>query len=206
MLYICTFSLLFAWFCLSGSNSKMVYQYLVYVSLQNTSGTNLRLFPACFMLPVIPGPTKCCKTHASILLESFVKMCRDEYTIEWFPQYEWSHSTETHGVHWNLHIRNSHTGRCWSRRNFHLHDDVIKWKHFPRYWPSVRGIHRSPHKGQWRRDLMFSFICARMNGWVSNRETGDLRCCRAHYDVIVMYHIFPKSGDRIKKHTRPVTW
>ena len=29
-----------------------------------------------------------------------------------------------------------------------LHDDVIKWKHFPRYWPFVRGIHRSrwiPH-------------------------------------------------------------
>ena len=32
-----------------------------------------------------------------------------------------------------------------------LHDVVIKWKHFPRYWPFVRGIHRSPvnspHKG-----------------------------------------------------------
>ena len=28
------------------------------------------------------------------------------------------------------------------------HDDVIKWKHFPRYWPFVWGIHRSrwiPH-------------------------------------------------------------
>ena len=25
-----------------------------------------------------------------------------------------------------------------------IHDDVIKWKHFPRYWPFVRGIHRSP--------------------------------------------------------------
>ena len=28
------------------------------------------------------------------------------------------------------------------------HDDVIKWNHFPRYWPFVRGIHRSrwiPH-------------------------------------------------------------
>ena len=28
------------------------------------------------------------------------------------------------------------------------HDDVIKWKHFPRYWPFVRVIHRSrwiPH-------------------------------------------------------------
>ena len=34
------------------------------------------------------------------------------------------------------------------------HDDVIKWKNFPRYWPFVRGIHRSPvnsqNKGQWR--------------------------------------------------------
>ena len=31
------------------------------------------------------------------------------------------------------------------------HDDVIKWKHFPRYWSFMRGIHRSPvnspHKG-----------------------------------------------------------
>ena len=24
-----------------------------------------------------------------------------------------------------------------------MHDDVIKWKYFPRYWPFVRGIHRS---------------------------------------------------------------
>ena len=24
------------------------------------------------------------------------------------------------------------------------HDDVIKWKHFPCYWPFVRGIHWSP--------------------------------------------------------------
>ena len=39
------------------------------------------------------------------------------------------------------------------------HDDVIKWKHFPRCWLFVRGIHRSPvnslHKGQWRRALTF---------------------------------------------------
>ena len=42
-------------------------------------------------------------------------------------------------------------------------DDVIKWKRFPRYWPFVRGIHRSPvnspHKGHWRGTLMFSLIC-----------------------------------------------
>ena len=31
---------------------------------------------------------------------------------------------------------------------YFVHDDVIKWKHFPRNWPFVRGIHRSrwiPH-------------------------------------------------------------
>ena len=71
-----------------------------------------------------------------------------------------------------------------------FHDDVIKWKHFPRYWPFVRGIHRSPvnspHKVQWCRALMFSLICAWINGWVNNRETGDLRRHRAHYDVSVM--------------------
>ena len=29
------------------------------------------------------------------------------------------------------------------RKYDYIHDDVIKWQHFPRYWPSVRGIHRS---------------------------------------------------------------
>ena len=71
------------------------------------------------------------------------------------------------------------------------HDDVIKWKHFPRYWPFVRGIHRSPvnstHKGQWGGALMFSLICVWINGWVNNCEAGDLRRYRAHYDVIVMH-------------------
>ena len=67
------------------------------------------------------------------------------------------------------------------------HDDVIKWKHFPRYWPFVRGIHRSSHKGQWRGALMFSLIWAWINGWVNNRQTGDLRRHRAHHDVIVKH-------------------
>ena len=71
-----------------------------------------------------------------------------------------------------------------------LHDDVIKWKHFPRYWPFVRGIHRwpvdSPHKGQWRGVWMFSLICAWTNDWGNNRDTGDLRRHRAYYDVTVM--------------------
>ena len=71
--------------------------------------------------------------------------------------------------------------------------DVIKWKHFPRYWPFVRRIHRStvnsPHEGQWRGALMFSLICARINGWVNNYEAGDLRRHCTHYDVIIMLHV-----------------
>ena len=68
----------------------------------------------------------------------------------------------------------------WSAESeTHIHDDVIKWKHFPRCWSFVQGIHRSPvnspHKGQWRGALMFSLIA------------GDLRRHRAHYDVIVMF-------------------
>ena len=66
------------------------------------------------------------------------------------------------------------------------HDDVIRW----RYWPFVRGIHRSPvnspHKGQWRGALMYYLICARINSWVNSREAGDLRRLRGHYDVNVM--------------------
>ena len=44
----------------------------------------------------------------------------------------------------------------------------------------------SPHKGQWRGALMFSLICAWTNGWANNRDVGDLRRHRTHYDVTVM--------------------
>ena len=69
-------------------------------------------------------------------------------------------------------------------------DDASKWKHFSRYWPFVRGIHRSPvnslHKGQWRGALTFSLICVWINGWINSREAGDLRRYRINYDVTVM--------------------
>ena len=77
----------------------------------------------------------------------------------------------------------------WMAR-YLLHVDVIKWKHFPRYWPFEQGIHQSPvnspHKGQWHGALMFSLSCAWINRWVNNREAGDLRCHHAHYDITVM--------------------
>ena len=79
------------------------------------------------------------------------------------------------------------------------HDDVIKWKHFPRYWRCVRGIHRSPvnslHKGQWRGTLMFFWICAWINSWVNNREAGDLRRHHARYGVTVMSKPCPNPSN-----------
>ena len=53
---------------------------------------------------------------------------------------------------------------------------------------------------------MFTFTCARINGWVNNREAGDLRRYRAHYDVIVMCYelietamkLFPVGGPIVK--------
>ena len=88
--------------------------------------------------------------------------------------------------------------KCWILSHVSLkvvwwcpfYDDVIKWKHYPRNWPFMWWIHRSPvnsrHKGQWRGALVFSLICAWINGWVNYRETGDFRRHRAHYDVTVM--------------------
>ena len=35
-------------------------------------------------------------------------------------------------------------GFSWDTEVPSTYDDVIIWKHFPRYWPFVRGIHRSP--------------------------------------------------------------
>ena len=59
------------------------------------------------------------------------------------------------------------------------------------------GIHRSPVnsplKGLWRGALMFSLICAWINGWVNNREAGELRRHRDHYDFTVMSWDFQGS-------------
>ena len=97
-------------------------------------------------------------------------------------------------------------------------DDVIKWELFPRYWPFVRGIHRSPlnspHKGQWRGALMFSLIWPWINGWVNNREAGDLRHHHAHYDVSVMAREGMPCGRNVSFcctrnyacHQQPIDW
>ena len=103
-----------------------------------------------------------------------------------WPQGKWSFS---------FFIYSLATRRCGSNsksvvseQTFRIHDDFIKWKHFPCYWPFVQGIHwspvNSPHKGEWRKALMFSLMCAWMNSWVNNGEAGDLRCHCTHYDIL----------------------
>ena len=74
---------------------------------------------------------------------------------------------------------------------------VIKWKHFPHYWPFVRGIHRSPvnspHKGQWGGALMFFYL--RLNKWLSKQlwgwwfETPSCSLWR-HCNVIALHHCY----------------
>ena len=74
--------------------------------------------------------------------------------------------------HWRKGFRSD-------RRTWTCHDDVIKRKHFPHYWPFVRGFHWSlvvsPHKWQrcgWSFDF---FLYPRGNAWANNRNAGDLR-------------------------------
>ena len=84
------------------------------------------------------------------------------------------HSSSVKAMHgcllWNHSLNKALAFFLWHCGQYRVHDDVIKWKHFPRNWPFVRGIHRSPvnspHKGQWRGALMFSLICVWINDWV----------------------------------------
>ena len=112
----------------------------------------------------------------------------------WCPGDLRSHGISRHNI--NQVIRNIPSlpseqlnPRChWSIREGYMMTSSNE--NIPCYWPFVRGIHRSPvespHKGQWRGDLMFSLICGWTNGWAYNGDASELRRHRAHYDVIVM--------------------
>ena len=76
---------------------------------------------------------------------------------------------------------------------------LSEWTRFICTWCRHRMETFSPllefpaHKGQWRGALMFSLICAWINGWVNTREAGDIRRHRTHYDVIVMNSHYAKT-------------
>ena len=64
--------------------------------------------------------------------------------------------------------------------HFQVHDDVIKWKHFPRYLPFVRRILLTKASDA---ELWYAFHLCLNKLWLDNGEAGDLRRHRAHYDV-----------------------
>ena len=83
------------------------------------------------------------------------------------------------------------------------HDHVIKWKHFPHYWPFVRGIHGHrwiPRTNASDAEFWFLFDLRWANSWASNRYAGGLKRYRAHYDVTVMYAQYsPKYAQWISR-------
>ena len=131
---------------------------------------------------------KCHKLHENILSGLLIYMCFRKMSVSKVVKTSWVNMIYADDLAPNMRQAiYKHNAFCVITTK--KHDDVIKWKHFPRNWPFVWGIHRSPvnspHKGQWRGALIFSLICVWINDWVNNREAGDFRRYRAHYDVIV---------------------
>ena len=56
----------------------------------------------------------------------------------------------------------------------------------------------SPHKGQWRGALVFSWIWAWTSGWANNRDSGYLRHNGTHYDITVMQGKFHFRAQQVK--------
>ena len=92
-------------------------------------------------------------------------------------------------------MRSSIYQECCARSRYQRRRQVItRWRHQMETFSALLALCagnspvpvNSPHKGQWLGALMFSLICARINDWVNNREAGDLRRHRGHYDVSVM--------------------
>ena len=83
----------------------------------------------------------------------------------------------------------------WKRHNMKSWSEAIKswWRHqmetFSALLALCEGNHRSPvdspHKGPWLRSLMFPFTCGWTNGFENNRDAGDLKRHRTHFDVTV---------------------
>ena len=171
----------------------VVVVYIIGSRWIHTSGVSLQ------PILLLSFTLKCFNNGANIKA-----ICTFEYTIARIRDFARSYDRTSHiETHLRCLIDFPHFIFLYCA-SFDIHDDVIKWKHFPRYWPFVRGIHRSPvnspQKGQRHGALMFSLICAWINSWVNDRMAGDLRRHHAHYDVTLM-----GNGDRFRRLQRKGT-
>ena len=95
--------------------------------------------------------------------------------------------TRPQQIHCWLHVRN----KAWFFKVYFL---ITWWRHQMETFSALLALCMEnwpvtgefPLKGQWRGALIFSLICAWINGSVNNREAGDLRRHHPHYDVTVM--------------------
>ena len=75
------------------------------------------------------------------------------------------------------------------QENQFKHDDVIKRKHFPHYWPFVRGIHRLIPRTKASDAELWCLFYVRLNKRLSKQSRRwwfDTPPC--HYDVTLMNH------------------
>ena len=66
-----------------------------------------------------------------------------------------------------------------------LHDDVIKWKHFPRNWPFLRGIHRSHYNAT----VMELLVTVKPRIEVTPKETMKLLITAPSTSSFSTYHL-----------------
>ena len=67
------------------------------------------------------------------------------------------------------------TGSCVVQLWLVTHDDVIKWKHFQRYWPFVPGINQWPVNSPAQRPVIRSFVVflyLNPNEWLRKQSRG----------------------------------
>ena len=149
------------------SSKKKGHQYLRHLSVDKWEKMQLYIF--VFQKNI--QPTKF--NDSTVESEKFMNQ-RNLYVLS-----QWRHKftyTEDIPPNWWLTLSQ------WpsSNRNIFCVTGPL-YREFPSHWWIP------PHKGQWRRALMFSLICAWTNSWVKNRDAGDFRRLCAHYDLTVMF-------------------
>ena len=115
------------------------------------------------------------------LNRSHLKMCVGN---RWSPIHI-SHgfALKSYILHKSLKFMNLNRPMGFRRSNVGLvHVDVIRWKHFPRYWPFVRGIHRSPVDFSLQRPVTRSFEVF-FDLSLNKRLSKHLRQRRVQFDV-----------------------
>ena len=99
------------------------------------------------------------------------------------------------------------TSSCYAGVGFrspdhaYVQDDVIKWKHFPRYWPFVSSavIGGFPSQRPVTRGFMFSLICAWTNG-------SALIMTSLYYVALLVWACGYNYTVKDSSHKGPVIW